>query len=81
MRTAPLLPPPSRIHALLRAASANARPAASMVLGWLALRSASSWAHDGHGMAATSHWHASDTLGLLVGAVAVTAVWLWKGKP
>lgn len=28
-------------------------------------------AHEGHGQPAASHWHASDTLGLLVMAVAV----------
>ena len=33
------------------------------------------WAHDGHGLPGASHWHASDTLGvLLVAALAAGAV-------
>ena len=37
------------------------------------------FAHDGHGLPGT-HWHASDTFGLLlVGALAALAVWLSRG--
>jgi hypothetical protein len=36
-------------------------------------------AHDGHGLAG-SHWHATDTLGLLlVGGLAALALWLSRG--
>jgi hypothetical protein len=35
------------------------------------------FAHDGHGLPGASHWHATDTLGLLlVALLAVGAVWL-----
>ncbi len=81
MRTFPHPTAPSRAQALARTASSHARAVASIALGWLALRSSSSWAHDGHGLPTGSHWHASDTLGLLLGAAAVVAVWLWKGRP
>jgi hypothetical protein len=37
-------------------------------------------AHPGHGLAAPSHWHASDTFGLLV-VIALTALaWAGTGK-
>ena len=37
------------------------------------------FAHEGHGLAG-SHWHASDTFGLLlVAALAALAVWLSRG--
>ncbi|MEK6668592.1 hypothetical protein [uncultured Aquabacterium sp.] len=37
------------------------------------------WAHEGHGLSGTSHWHGTDVLGF-VGAIAVaTAIWL-KGR-
>lgn len=42
-------------------------------------RAGSSFAHEGHGLTG-SHWHASDTLGYLVLAVAAAAaVWLMRG--
>lgn len=78
MRTEPL--PTHSNGTLVRTASAHARAMGSVALSWVALLSTNSWAHDGHGLPG-SHWHASDTLGLLLGAVAVAAVWLWKGKP
>ncbi len=38
-------------------------------------------AHEGHGMPGAAHWHATDTLGLLlVGAVAAAAVWWLRRK-
>ncbi|WP_374669511.1 hypothetical protein [Ramlibacter sp.] len=38
-------------------------------------------AHDGHGASAGGHWHATDTLGFVVLAVAVAAaIWLGRGK-
>lgn len=38
------------------------------------------FAHEGHGLEGASHWHATDTLGLLLGAVAVgLAVWFTRG--
>ena len=37
-------------------------------------------AHEGHGIEGASHWHATDTLGLLVGTVVVgLAVWFTRG--
>ena len=49
-------------------------PRATFAIGLLA--AAPAFAHDGHGFAG-SHWHASDTFGLLlVGALAVAAWWL-----
>ena len=37
------------------------------------------WAHEGHGLAG-SHWHASDTFGLLlVGGLAALVFWLSRG--
>ncbi len=40
---------------------------------------APAFAHDGHGLSG-SHWHASDTLGLLlVGGAAMAALWLSRG--
>jgi hypothetical protein len=44
------------------------------------LAGTSALAHDGHGLAG-SHWHASDTLGLLLIAVlAAAAVWSSGGR-
>ena len=38
-------------------------------------------AHDGHGLPGSSHWHAADTLGLLlVAALAAGAGWLSRRK-
>jgi hypothetical protein len=38
-------------------------------------------AHEGHGLPGASHWHATDTLGLLlVGAVAAAAAWWLRRK-
>jgi hypothetical protein len=38
-------------------------------------------AHAGHGLASTSHWHASDTLGLLlVAALSAGAWWFSRRK-
>lgn len=37
-------------------------------------------AHPGHGMAADSHWHASDLWGfLLLGAAVLAAIWFSRG--
>lgn len=46
----------------------------------LAIASAQVLAHEGHGALGASHWHASDTIGLLlVGALAALAVWFSRG--
>ena len=37
-------------------------------------------AHEGHGIGTESHWHATDSWGLLVGVALVLAVW-WGRKP
>jgi hypothetical protein len=42
--------------------------------------SALSLAHSGHGAGSGSHWHATDSVGLLV-AVALVAVLWWGRKP
>jgi len=51
------------------------------------LAAALSWApacglaHAGHAAAASPHWHATDTVGLmLVAGVAALAVWLSRGR-
>ena len=52
------------------------KPLAPLSLLAPLLAASPSWAHEGHGLAGT-HWHASDTLGLLlVGGVAALLVWL-----
>ena len=41
---------------------------------------ATSWAHEGHGIPGSSHWHATDTAGFaLVAALAALAIWLSRG--
>jgi hypothetical protein len=48
--------------------------------GSLAWTSCLAFAHEGHGLEGASHWHATDTLGLLIGAAAVAAViWFTRG--
>ena len=38
-------------------------------------------AHGGHGLAGSSHWHATDTMGLLLVVIAAAgAVWIGRGK-
>lgn len=38
-------------------------------------------AHEGHGLASASHWHATDAIGFAVVAVAIAAVlWSRRGK-
>ena len=39
------------------------------------------FAHEGHGLPGASHWHATDTLGLLlVAALAGAALWFSRRK-
>jgi hypothetical protein len=46
----------------------------------LSMAPAAALAHPGHGMAAPFHWHATDTLGLLlVGGLAALVIWLSRG--
>ncbi|RYF43169.1 MAG: hypothetical protein EOO25_04235 [Comamonadaceae bacterium] len=41
---------------------------------------AATFAHEGHGLGASSHWHATDTFGLLlVAGLAALAIWLSGG--
>ncbi len=40
-----------------------------------ALLAQAALAHEGHGMAGASHWHATDTLGLLLVAGAGALAW------
>ena len=50
------------------------------LLGSLGAVARAAQAHDGHGLFG-SHWHATDTLGFVVIAVAVgVAVWFGKGR-
>jgi hypothetical protein len=50
-----------------------------MALGLLA--SWSSWGHEGHGLGAGSHWHASDALGFVAALVIALVLWAWgRGK-
>jgi hypothetical protein len=46
-----------------------------------ALAARAAHAHAGHGMDAASHWHAGDTVGLLVvGLLASAACWFTREK-
>lgn len=45
-------------------------------LASLAWTSCLALAHEGHGLEGASHWHATDTLGLLLGAATVAVV-IW----
>ena len=47
----------------------------------LSLASSSAWAHEGHGLPGVSHWHATDTAGLLlVSVLAAGALWFSRRK-
>ena len=43
------------------------------------LAGASADAHQGHGLAG-AHWHATDAVGFIVGALAVAALVWWRGR-
>ena len=46
----------------------------------LLLCAPAAWAHEGHGLAGSSHWHASDAFGLLLaGGVAALVWWFTRG--
>ena len=49
---------------------------ASALVALLALLPLAASAHEGHGLPGTSHWHATDTLGLLLVAVLAAGAWL-----
>ena len=51
-------------------------PLASLALTTLAQ---TAFAHDGHGLVSTHHWHATDALGFVV-AAALVAVAVYFGK-
>lgn len=40
----------------------------------------SAHAHEGHGMASSMHWHATDVLGFVVAAIALVALVWWTRK-
>ena len=44
------------------------------------LASAAARAHDGHGLPAPAHWHASDSVGFVVLAVAAGLLWWARRK-
>lgn len=46
----------------------------------LLLASAAAQAHEGHGLPGPSHWHASDSAGLLVLALAAGLLWWARRK-
>ena len=48
----------------------------------LLLAAPAAWAHEGHGLAGSSHWHASDAFGLVIvaGLGALLLYWLFGGK-
>jgi hypothetical protein len=55
------------------------RTSKMIAAGALLVRAGAGFAHEGHGLAG-SHWHATDTFGLLlVGALAALALWLSRG--
>jgi hypothetical protein len=37
-------------------------------------------AHDGHGLGATAHWHATDVLGFVALALVAAAAAWWSGR-
>jgi len=46
-----------------------------------ALTHTGAFAHEGHGLAGSAHWHATDTIGFVGLAVVAALVWfLGKGK-
>ncbi len=48
--------------------------------GALACTASLAFAHEGHGIEGASHWHATDTVGLLVlAAVLGLVVWFTRG--
>jgi len=54
---------------------------AKHLVGSLILIAAQAGAHEGHGLPGTSHWHASDTQGLLLLALMGCALlWLSRRK-
>jgi hypothetical protein len=42
----------------------------------LSLAAMAASAHEGHGLPGASHWHASDTLGLLLVVVLAAGAWI-----
>ncbi len=52
-----------------------------LLLAALAAMAAPAFAHEGHGLAGSSHWHATDTFGLLlVAGAAALAWWFSRGR-
>jgi hypothetical protein len=49
---------------------------ATLLAPLLAATATAASAHGGHGLPGTSHWHASDTLGLLLVAVLAAGAWI-----
>ena len=45
-----------------------------------ACAAAPAWAHEGHGLPGASHWHASDSLGLLLVALLAGAAIAWSRR-
>ena len=43
----------------------------------LLLAAGAAAAHEGHGMPGTSHWHASDVLGIVLAVLAAAGAWWW----
>ena len=54
-------------------------PSALVLTGLLGL-TASSWAHEGHGLPGISHWHSGDSALYLVGAAIAAGLWLARRK-
>ena len=51
-----------------------------LAAGAVLCAASSAFAHEGHGLAGASHWHATDTLGLLlVTGAAALAWWFSRG--
>jgi hypothetical protein len=45
-----------------------------------ACAAAPAWAHEGHGLPGASHWHATDTFGLLLVALLAGAAIAWSRR-
>ena len=46
----------------------------------LLLASGLAHAHEGHGLPGASHWHATDSFGLIALAAGIAAALWWRGR-
>jgi hypothetical protein len=53
------------------------RPLRTIIALSAALATPLAWAHEGHGMLGTSHWHDTDVWGFVALAALGAAAWNW----